>query len=129
MHSSIVGDYGIAHETMTKDRSHRELFMAKIAEGMSVRNACIHCSIHYRTGHRWLTMLQLTGNFLPLRERVSIPGIMSLEHQEILRTIISNNRHLLIVELSQLLTAETGPMYTERLIRQVSYRENIYTSV
>jgi transposase len=104
---------------MTKDRSHRELFMAKIAEGMSIQNACTHCSVHYRTGQRWLNMLELTGNFLPLRHRASIPGVMSLEHQDILRIIISNNRHALIVELSQLLAAETGFIYTERLVRQV----------
>ena len=68
-------------------------------------------------------MRNLSGSFSPLRHRTSIPGIMCLEHQEILISIISNYRNSLIVEIADLLAAETGFIYSERLVRQVMFRQ------
>ena len=67
-------------------------------------------------------MYYQTANFFPLRKRASIPGVMSLAHQEILKIIISNNRNFLIVEIAERMAAETGFIYSERLIRQVMSR-------
>ena len=52
---------------------------------------------------------------------------MSLSDQEILKIIINNNRNFLIVEIAEQLSAETGFIYSERLIRQVMSR-NRYVS-
>ena len=109
---------------MTKGKSHRELFMRKVFEdGMTVREACLQCGISKKTDRRWIEMRNLTGNFAPLRHRISIPGVMCLEHQELLKFIISNNRNSLIVEIADLLAAETGYIYSERLVRQVMFRQ------
>ena len=67
-------------------------------------------------------MLNRTGNCNPLRHRRSIPGVMSLEHQEILQMVISNNRMAMIDEITQSLSEETGHHYSPRLIRQVMSR-------
>lgn len=65
-------------------------------------------------------MLNRTGNCNPLRHRRSIPGVMSLEHQEISQMVISNNRMAMIDEITQ--SQETGHHYSPRLIRQVMSR-------
>lgn len=55
--------------TMTKDKTHRVLFMKKIDDGMTIVQASAECDIGVRTGQRWLHMLRRTGNYLPLRVR------------------------------------------------------------
>lgn len=108
---------------MTKDKSHRQLFVKKVMEdGMTIADAAQHCDIGPRTGQRWLSMLRHTGNYLPLRVRKSIPGVMSLEHQDMLQIVISNNRMARIDEITQRLGDATGYFYSSRLIRQVMFR-------
>jgi transposase len=107
---------------MTKDKSHRQLFMEKVDDGMSIVQACLECNIGIRNGQRWLHMLRRTGNYFPLRVRKSIPGVMSLEHQDLLQIIIGNNRMSRIQEITQSMSDATGHPYTERLIRQVMFR-------
>jgi transposase len=110
---------------MTKDKSHRELFISKVLdEGLTVEEAAFHCSISARTGSRWLRQLLRTGSFLPLRHRTSIPGKMPEEDQEALFTIIANNRTRHIEELTQLLLEETNHNHSERLVKQVMFRKN-----
>ena len=74
---------------MTKGKSFRRLFMSKIDDDeMTLVAASAHCKIGVCTGQRWITMLRRTGNYFPLRVRKSIPGIMSLEHQDMLQIVI-----------------------------------------
>lgn len=89
---------------------------------MSIVQASAECYISIRTGQSWLHMLRRTGNYFPLRVRKSIPGIMSLEHQDVLQIIIGNNRMARIEEIAQSLSDATGFHYSERLIRQVMFR-------
>ena len=108
---------------MTKDKSHRQLFIKKVLnDGLTVLAASNHCNIGVATGHRWLRMLYRTGNYFPLRVRKSIPGVMSLEHQDMLQIVISNNRMARIEEITQRLGDATGYFYSSRLIRQVMFR-------
>ena len=110
---------------MTKDKSHRQLFMKKVfVDGMTIKVACTQCNIGISTGHRWMRMLNRTGNYLPLRVRRSIPGIMSLEHQELLQIVIGNIRMARIDEITQYMADACGYHYSPRLIRQVMYRHN-----
>jgi transposase len=108
---------------MTKDKSHRQLFVSKVLnDHFSVKDAAIHCNISYNTGRNWMRMLNRIGNYYPLRHRRSIPGVMSLDHQEILQMVISNNRMAMIDEITQSMSEETGFHYSPRLIRQVMSR-------
>ena len=108
---------------MTKGKSHRQLFVSKVVnDHFSVKDAAIHCKISYNTGRNWMRMLNRTGNYYPLRHRRSISGVMSLDHQEILQMVISNNRMAMIDEITQSMSEETGFHYSPRLIRQVMSR-------
>lgn len=91
-------------------------------DGMTILGASLYCNIGVSTGHRWVRMLNRTGNYLPLRVRKSIPGIMTLEHQEMLQIVIGNNRMARIDEIVQFLGDATGYIYSPRLIRQVMFR-------
>ena len=103
---------------MTKDKSHRQLFVSKVLnDHFSVKDAAIH-----NTGRNWMRMPNRIGNYYPLRHRRSIPGVMSLDHQEILQMVISNNRMAMIDEITQSMSEETGFHYSPRLIRQVMSR-------
>ena len=66
--------------------------MKEIDDRMSIVQASAECNFSIRTGQSWLHMLSRTGNNFQFRVRKSIPGIMSLEHQEVLQIIIGNNR-------------------------------------
>jgi transposase len=110
---------------MTKEKSHRELFMSLLVDdGYSIEAASAHCKIHQKTARRWLEQLERTGGYLPQRFRTLIPGKMLMEDQEILFAIIANNRTMHLDELCQRLFEDTGHFYTERLIRQVMHRRN-----
>lgn len=108
---------------MTKDKSHRELFLAFIFEdGKSLIDACADCKICTRTGQRWLEQYHLTGSILPVRHRDSIDGKMPHADQEALFTLVANNRTSHIDELTQFLLDDTGHNHSERLVRQVMFR-------
>jgi transposase len=110
---------------MTKDNSHRQLFLSMIVDdGYSIEAAAAHVKIDPRTARRWLEMLEQTGQFLPLRFRSPTTGKMRVEDQEALFAIIANNRTMHLDELCQRLFEDTGHFYTERLIRQVMHRRN-----
>ena len=109
---------------MTKDKSHRELFFSLIFEdGKSLVTACNESKISTKTGSRWLEQYHATGSILPVRHRDSIAGQMPYEDQEALFTLIANNRTAHIDELSQLLLEDTGHFHTERLVRQIMFRQ------
>ena len=109
---------------ITKDKSHRELFLRKrFEEGLSLIEAAHQCSISVRTGSRWLRQLNVTGSVLPVRHRVSIEGKMPSEDQEALFTIASNDRTCHMEELTQLLLQETNHNYSKRLVKQVMFRK------
>ena len=91
-------------------------------EGMTVIDAADHCGISHQTGFRWLIQLDRTGSFLPLRHRTSIPGRMPIEVQEALFAIVANNRTRHIDELTQLLLDDTNHCHSERLVKQVLFR-------
>lgn len=119
------GTLRLARREMTKDKSHRELLMSKIMDdGYSIEAAAAHCKVDPRTARRWLQQLALTGQYIPRRLRMSIPGKMLLEDQEALFALISNNRTMHIDELCQHLFEGTGHYHSERLIRQVMHRRN-----
>jgi hypothetical protein len=55
--------------------------------------------------------------------RDAIAGQMPYEDQEALFTLIANNRTAHIDELTQLLLEDTGHFHTERLVRQIMFRQ------
>ena len=85
--------------------------------------SCNESKISTKTGSRWLEQYHATGSILPVRHRDSIAGQMPYEDQEALFTLIANNRTAHIDELSQLLLEDTGHFHTERLVRQIMFRQ------
>jgi transposase len=109
---------------MTKDKSHRELFLALIFEdGKSLEAACRDTKISTRTGARWLEQYHATGSILPVRHRELTDGKMPYDDQEALFALAANNRTCHVDELTQLLLEDTGHNHSERLIRQIMFRQ------
>ena len=86
-------------------------------------SACNESKISTKTGSRWLEQYHATGSILPVRHRDAIAGQMPYEDQEALFTLIANNRTAHIDELTQLLLEDTGHFHTERLVRQIVFRQ------
>jgi transposase len=92
-------------------------------ERKSLNVECRECKIGVRTANRWLKIRQVTGSFMPLRRRKSIPGVMTQDDQDILCSINARHRTLYHDELARHLFQATGNCYSARQIRQCMFRK------